>query len=115
MSTSENLVPARSANIGDCVRLWSTLTGEYIPALRLELEFLESEHGHTGIRVMVCDYSTLTNPPEIHKSIWAIREFYNPLHLISISQLFDLLIVAYRTIDEYFVNGKDNRPRPAKG
>ena len=115
MSTSKVLGPTRSASIDDCVRLWSTLTNDFVPGLKLELEFLESKEGHTGIRVLVCDYAYVGGDVTKEKSIWAMREFYNPLHLISISQLFDLLISAYRVMEEYFSTGKENRPGPVKG
>lgn len=115
MSTSEITTPPRSANIADCVRLWSTLTTEYIPGLKLELELCHSPNGDPYLTVSVLDYATYDASGDLDMSVWAHREFRNQLHLISISQLFDLLISAYRTIDTYFSTGVDNRPRPVKG
>jgi len=44
--------------------------------------------------------------------VWSRKQFFSPLYLISHTQLFDLLIVGYRVIDEYFRTGKDRRPSP---
>jgi len=115
MALIESREAAGSATVNDVVRLWRTLVVDYVPGLKLELEILCDDDKAPGIRVLVCDYSTITNLPMGPRSVWAVREYHNPLYLISISQLFDLLISAYRVMDEYFVTGKDNRPRPVKG
>jgi len=112
MSGLETKVPARSASIDDCVRLWSHLTTDYIPTLKLEVSIIDGPVKQTGIRVLVCDYSTVEIGDDGGRSVWAYRDFFSPLYLISISQLFDLLISAHRVIFAFFTTGEDLRPRP---
>ena len=52
---------------------------------------------------MALDGSLLVN-------VWAVRDFHNPLHLISSIALFDLLIDSYRAIDRYFELGEAAAP-----
>jgi hypothetical protein len=114
MSTLRNLPPATNGTLDDCARLWTTLTTEYIPGLRVEMTLCQDASGKPYIAVDLCDYSTLTLITFEGRSLWARKLFFNPLHLISYGQLFDLLITGYRVIDEYFATGKDNRPSPLK-
>jgi hypothetical protein len=103
--------PTRAnATLGDCVRLWITLTVDYIPGLVIELIPDVTSQGHQEVRVELVDYSTLKEGDPPHRSIWSMRRFASPLYLMSYSQLFDLLINGHRVIDEFFSTGKDNRP-----
>jgi hypothetical protein len=111
MSGTEPIRPPRFATIGDCVRLWSHLTDDYIPDLKLELSIIYDREGSVGIRVLVCDYSKIEVHGDGGRSVWAYRDFFSPLYLISISQLFDLLISAHRCINGFFTTGNDTRPR----
>lgn len=115
MSGTDRTYPARSATIDDCVRIWSHLTSDYIPALKLEVSIIDGPIKQAGIRVMVCDYSTVEVNGDSGRSVWAYRDFFSPLYLISISQLFDLLISAHAVIFEFFTTGTDRRPSPLKG
>ena len=110
MSTSNRLAPATNATLDDCVRLWMTLTVDYIPGLKIEMIPDVTTEGANQIRLELVDYATLKEGEEKHRSVWSIKRFYSPLYLISYNQLFDLLIVGYRVIDEYFRTGKDLRP-----
>lgn len=103
------------ATLDDCDRLWTTLTIEYIPGLRVELTPDRLKDGRPVCRLELVDYSDVHTLPDGPRSVWAVREFQNPLYLISHTQLFDLLISGFKVIDEYFRTGKDNRPRPSKG
>ena len=114
MSTSNRLAPATNATLDDCVRLWITLTTEYIPGLRVELIPELSPFNTNLVRLELVDYATLVEGQELHRSLWATKQFVSPLYLISYSQLFDLLISGYRVIEEFFRTGKDNRPRPQR-
>lgn len=115
MPTFDQAGKVRNASIGDCARLWSTLTTDYIPELKLELEVCHEPNGRPFLRVMVCDYSTVANLPRGPRSVWGVREFRSELYLITVSQLFDLLIDSYNVLDEYFATGVDKRPCPSKG
>jgi hypothetical protein len=100
-----------SATLDDCVRLWSTLTSDYIPGLRIELKLERDGDLQPVIFLELCDYSTLTSSPELARSCWSSRPFRSALHSISVGQLFDLLITGYRVMEQYFTTGEDNRPR----
>lgn len=110
MSSFRNEGERIGVTAADCARLWSTLTTEYIPGLRIELRILESASGQVYLSVEVVDDSveSLDGSPLVN--IWASREYLNPLYLISRDQLFDLLIVAYRVIDQYFSTGTPAAP-----
>lgn len=112
MSISHQLAHATNATLDDCVRLWSTLTQDYIPGLRIEMIPGKNPQGAGVIVVELVDYAKLGDAGEIDRSVWARKQFFSPLYLISHTQLFDLLIVGYRVIDEYFSTGVDRRPRP---
>lgn len=101
---------APNASLGDCVRLFRTLTDEYIPGLRIEMIPALGVDNQPCVRVELVDYSELRSSAGLDRSVWARKVFYSPLYLISHTQLFDLLIVGYRVIVEYFSTGKDNRP-----
>lgn len=112
MSTSPNLAHATNATLDDCVRLWSTLTTDYIPGLRIELIPGKNPQNASYIVAELVDYSTVDIAGDEGRSVWSRKQFFSPLYLISHTQLFDLLIVGYRVIDEYFRTGNDRRPRP---
>jgi len=103
------------ATLDDCARLWTTLTTDFIPGIRIEMIPHQDPSGRPYVAVELVDYSDVHTLPDGPRSVWARREFGSPLYLISHTQLFDLLISGYRVMDEYFTTGKDNRPRPSKG
>jgi hypothetical protein len=103
-------LPTTGPNAGDCLRLWSTLTSEYIPGLTLELAPFETPGKQVGIRLRVVDTSYPRQGRIKSVNIWATKTFQNELYLISVAQLFDLLIVAYRAIDAYFTLGEACAP-----
>lgn len=112
MSTSRQLAHATNATLDDCVRLWSTLVDEYIPGLKIEMIPGKNPDGASVVVLELVDYSSLVENQQLHRSVWSRKQFFSPLYLISHTQLFDLLIVGYRVIDEYFRTGKDKRPSP---
>lgn len=110
MSGSKFKLNGSSATLDDCARLWSTLTGEYIPGLKVELSLVQDETGDQCVQVELVDYAHSTGDVDLQRSVWSRKRFFSPLYLISHTQLFDLLIQGYRVIAEYFATGKDNRP-----
>lgn len=114
-SSQRHLPVGASATLDDCARLWSTLTTDYIPNLKIEMTVHHRPTGESYVQVELVDYATMGDSGDWHRSVWSIKEFFSPLYLISHTQLFDLLIKGYRVIDEYFTTGKDNRPSPMKG
>lgn len=110
MSTTERTKIPTNATAADCARLWSTLTTEYIPRLRLEVRMVTDPGGDSWLSVEVVDDSLVTIDGAECVNLWACREFRNGLYLISVSQLFDLLIEAYRRIDGFFSYGTPHAP-----
>lgn len=110
MSTSRNGTIPTGATAADCARLWSTLTTEYIPALRLEIRMVTTPNDQSYLSVEVVDDSLVTIDGAECVNIWASREFRNGLYLISVGQLFDLLIEAHRLIDGFFRLGTPSAP-----
>jgi len=110
MSGTETRSIPRNATADDCARLWSTLTLEFIPQLRIQLRPLQGPDGNVYLEVAVVDDSLESLDGSPLENVWASKEFVNPLHLISMGQLFDLLIMAYRQIDGFFENGTPSAP-----
>lgn len=110
MSGSRHLPVGASATLDDCARLWSTLTTDYIPGLKVEVIPHQKPNGDPYIEMVLCDYAYVAGDPGPDRSVWARKEFSSGLYLISHAQLFDLLIKGFRVIDEFFTTGKDNRP-----
>lgn len=110
MSTIKTGKIPTSATTADCARLWSTLTTEYITQLRIEVRIVVDPNGETWLSVEVIDDSLASIDGAACVNVWASREFRNGLYLISVSQLFDLLIDAYRKIDAFFSLGAPSAP-----
>lgn len=110
MSTFEREPGRTIANAGDCARLWTYLTGEYIPGLRIEICPILPPTGKAAILLEVLDDSAAGVNGESLVNIWAWRTYANDLNLISLGSLFDLLISAHRQIEDYFVNGEQSAP-----
>jgi hypothetical protein len=110
MSTSRNGSVPKGATAADCARLWTTLTTEYIPKLRLEIRMVTNDLGENWLSLEVVDDSLVTIDGGECVNIWASKEFRSELYLISVGQLFDLLITAYRKIDGFFSDGTPHAP-----
>jgi len=110
MRTSETLQTGRNATADDCARLWLTLTGEYIPGLRIELRMLSPVGNISGIQLELVDDCAMHPDGSRLVHVWSSRQFFNHLNLISSGSLFDLLISGYRAIDDYFTYGESYAP-----
>lgn len=98
----------------DCVKLMNHLQDDYIDGLRVEMIPAYDRAGQAYIRVEVCDYATIAEGQQPHRSLWATRSFYSEIYLISHDQLFELLISAHKVIEKFFSTGVDNRPSSLK-
>jgi hypothetical protein len=98
------------ATADDCARLWATLTADFIPALRMEIRMVTNEKLETWLSVEVVDDSLFTLDGAACVNVWAAKEFRSGLYLISVDQLFDLLIMAYKQMDAFFSNGSPSAP-----
>jgi len=100
----------RNATTDDCGRLWRTLTHEYIPGLCIRVVIIEDDQVGTAVRMECYDHGPKDAEGNYYDNIWAKSTFFNELHLISSSRLFDLLIVAYRRIEDFFAYGERYAP-----
>lgn len=110
MSTFKNGEVPTTATAADCARLWQTLTHDYIPGLRLEIRLITNEKHENWLSLEVIDDSYATLDGAACVNVWASKEFRSGLYLISVNQLFDLLIMAYRQIDGFFSVGTPSAP-----
>jgi len=110
MRTSETVRTGQNATADDCARLWSTLTKEYIPGLRIELVVLSPADSAVGMKIELVDDCAMHPDGSRLVHVWSSRTFFNQLNLISSGSLFDLLISGYRAIDDYFTYGESYAP-----
>jgi hypothetical protein len=110
MRTSESIRSGANATSADCARLWRTLTGEYISDLQVELVPQVVDGDQLVIRLQLVSAGLDPKDGSPCKNIWAARSFASQLNLISSGSLFDLLIVGYRQIDDYFRYGEPYAP-----
>jgi len=104
------MTDGRNATTDDCGRLWRTMTHEYIPGLCIRIVIIEDDRVGTAIRMECYDHGPKAADGSYYDNIWAAATYFNELHLISSSRLFDLLIIAYRRIDDFFAYGESNAP-----
>lgn len=110
MRISETVQTGRNATADDCARLWSTLTKEYIPGLRIELKILAPVDSLVGLQLELVDDCARHPDGAVLVHVWSKRVFFNQLNLISSGSLFDLLISGFRAIDDYFTYGESYAP-----
>jgi len=110
MSISKNGDAGRSATAADCARLWETLRSEYIPGLRIEAGIITVPEGPTYITMEVVDDALESIDGAACVHVWAYRPYANQLYLISVGQLFDLLIEAHGKIEQFFSIGSPAAP-----
>lgn len=110
MSGIKNLGEGRSATAADCARLWNHLRSEYIPALRIEAGIVTTKEGVIYLTMEVVDDSLESIDGAPCVNVWAYRPYANQLYLISIGQLFDLLIEAHGRIEQFFSIGSPAAP-----
>jgi len=110
MSTIEKPQRQTNATAADCDRLWRTLTQDYIPGLRIQVRIVPGLDETVVLQVEVVDDSAVAVNGENYVNVWGIRQFASQIYLISIDQLFGLLIDSFKTIDAYFRLGEQCAP-----
>lgn len=97
--------------LNDCQKLWDTLTTEYVTDLRIKLEFqLNKEPSFTP--QLVCwspGLDPVSGGPSDHT--WATKQLQPGFEAITYRQLYDLLIVSYRSI-QGVLGGQSPLPLP---
>jgi len=109
-SGSNHHLPATGPESGDCFRLFRTLQREYIPGLRVEVNWYEFGNKLYGMKLELIDDSAHQEDGQQLVNVWSAKTFGNQLHLISEAQLYDLLIVGYRAIERFFDEGEAAAP-----
>lgn len=109
-SSSNHHLPTEGPGSGDCFRLFRTIQREYIPGAWVQVSWYEIGKSQHGMKVELLDESLhqVDGLPAVN--VWAAKTFGNQLHLISESQLYDLLIVGYRAIERFFEQGEAAAP-----
>jgi len=82
----------------------------WITDARVELSWYEFGNQLHGMKAELISDSAVVIDGNNYLNIWSSKTFGNQLHLISSSQLYDLLIVGYRAIERYFEQGEAFAP-----
>lgn len=101
------MLPATASNLNvrfpglrEVCEAWTAIRQDLVEDA--ELEAVPSCYGHNQPQLLVRVVSTRYNDdhPEGYKFVWAQKRFTEQGYLISWGQLLDLLIVAYREMDQ---------------
>lgn len=110
MGTHHANLPVEGPGQDDCGRLMVHLRKDYIPALRVEVNFYELGSIGQGLKIEVLDdHPAGVNGEEI-VNVWATKTFGNRIRSIGTGDLYDLLMMAYRQIDRFFELGEAFAP-----
>jgi len=94
----------------DCGRLLSYLRNDYIRGLRVELGFYPvGSIGH-GLKLEVIDTGLSGVDGQTVVNVWAEKTLFSRQQGISMADLYDLLMTAYRRIDKFFEVGEAAAP-----
>jgi hypothetical protein len=88
------------------------LQREYIPGLWVQVSWYQIGKDQYGLKLELLDNSLHQVDGQPAVNVWSAKTFGNQLHLISEAQLYDLLIVGYRTIERFF--SEDEAAAPAR-
>lgn len=110
MTTGVANLPVEGPTQDDCARLLAHLRKDYIPALRIEVEFYEVGKAGPGLKLEVIDESAAAVNGKEVVNVWAAKTFGQRIRNFTTADLYDLLMIAYRTIDRYFEYGEASAP-----
>ena len=110
MSTNHARVPADGPSQDDCGRLLSYLRNDYIGGLRVELGFYQVGNVGRGLKLEVIDEGLTGVDGESVVNVWAEKTLFSRQLGISMADLYDLLMTAYRRIDKFFELGEAAAP-----
>lgn len=99
VSRGRNASGSSGPTIEDCNRLWTTIIKEYITDAEITLTLQVYPLGSKRPNLCVCSpgFHPETGAPYMHT--WATTELRASSLAFTYSQLYDLLIVAYRKIE----------------
>lgn len=110
MSNAVAHLPAEGPTQDDCGRLLLHLRSDYIPHLRLEVGFYEIGKAGRGIKLEVLDDGLSGVDGRDIVNVWAKKTLGNRMAYVSMAEIYDLLMTAYRTIDRFFEEGEAFAP-----
>lgn len=110
MSLTKANLPTEGPTQDDCGRLMSTLRSEYIPALRIEVDFYQVGAVGWGVKLELLDDAAFTANGEEAVNVWSAKTLFQRSLYIRTQELYDLLIIGHRVIDKYFEEGEAFAP-----
>lgn len=114
MEPSRNGRLPQSAGPSDVARLWETIQDEFPWQIRIEILPRQVDRSSGCVAVQLVSPLESQGTAVEGCEVWATRDFYSPLYLISWNQLFDLLIVGYRNLDLRLSGQNDDPPNPRR-
>ena len=94
-----------NAGPDDVARLWETIQNEFPWQVRIEILPRQVERSSACVAVQLVSPLDSEGTAVEGCEVWATKDFYSPLYLISWNQLFDLLIVGYRNLSARLGDG----------
>lgn len=91
----------RGPTIEDCDRLWTTIVKELITDVEIQVVLRVLPLGQDRPRVLVRSPGLDANTGAQKWHVWATKELSAHSDAMSYAQLYDLLILAYRSIDAH--------------
>lgn len=110
MANAKPNLPAEGPTQDDCGRLMLHLRTDYIPALRVEVDFYQVGAVGWGVKLEVVDDGLSGVDGKTVVNVWSAKTLFQRSLYISTADLYDLLMVAYRTIDRFFEGGEAFAP-----
>lgn len=103
-------LPVEGPSQDDCGRLLVHLRKDYIPDLRIEVNFYELGKAGQGMKIELLDDSAAAVNGEELVNVWGAKTYGQRIRNISTNELYDLLMMGYRQIDRYFELGEAFAP-----
>ncbi len=110
MSTNRANLPVEGPGQDDCGRLLSYLRNDYIRNLRIEVGFYPVGSVGHGLKLEVLDDGLAGVDGQAVVNVWAQKSLFNRQAQISMAEMYDLLMTAYRHIDKFFELGEAAAP-----
>jgi hypothetical protein len=110
MRGSKANLPAEGPLPDDCGRLVAHLRNEYMPDLRIEVNFYNLGAAVWSMKMEVLNDSLVTLNGEETVNVWAVKTFGIRINSISTNDLYDLLMTAYRSVDRFMRDGEAFAP-----
>lgn len=110
MSNAVPHLPIEGPTQDDCGRLMLHLQVDYIRDLRLEIGFYDLGKSGRGLKLELLDNRPEGVDGKEVVNVWASKTFGQRISNISTREIYDLLMIGYRTIDRFFELGEAYAP-----